>query len=183
MFTANYRERGGGGADRENEGSHTNKKLLSYKVLSIYLLWEYIYCVLTNCVPAVAAMSRVYSLCWWKSNSTNNRIYKISFILEGSIFYSVRSIKYTSFQTNHLIRYYSCKKATAGSTSLSKINKEKNSIPYTYSISLSLSWSLQGNWKKNTIKMNENYAQLDPMWITGFFDGEGCFYINISIKS
>ena len=27
-----------GGADRENEGSHTNKKLLSYKVLSIYLL-------------------------------------------------------------------------------------------------------------------------------------------------
>ena len=31
--------------------------------------------------------------------------------------------------------------------------------------------------------MNENYPQLDPMWITGFFDGEGCFYINISIKS
>ena len=26
------------GTDRENEGSHTNKKLLSYKVLSIYLL-------------------------------------------------------------------------------------------------------------------------------------------------
>lgn len=128
-------------------------------------------------------MSRVSSLCWWKSNSTNNRKYKTSFILEGPIFYSVRYLKYTSFQTNHLIRYYSSKKAIAGSTTLSKINKEK--IPSLTHVQFpSLSHEVDREIeKKNTIKMNENYPQLDPMWITGFFDGEGCFYINISIKS
>lgn len=67
------------------------------------------------------------------------------------------SLNYTPIQTNQPVRYYSYKQ---NSTALGEINKDG----------------------KNLIQTSKNYT-LDPMWITGFFDGEGCFYVNISMKS
>lgn len=122
-----------------------------------------------NLCEAVGTMGRVFLLCWWKSNSTMIKVFRITFIL----FYSVK-LMHTSYQTNQLSRLNSSYKNFCCSTrggqppTLLKNKHEKIKFPTILK-------------KKNNFSTNENYV--DPNWISGFLDGEGCFHVSIYMKS
>ena len=102
------------------------------------------------------------------------------------MFYSVK-LKHTSYQTNQLNKFYSSSSNfCCSTTSRRKIKHEKNifptfvpSLPFSFSVT---QWRGQsGIEKKNNFSKNEDYV--NPNWISGFLDGEGCFHVSIYMKS
>ena len=112
------------------------------------------------------------------------KVFRITFIL----LYSVK-LKHTSYQTNQLSRLYSSSKNFCCSTRGASRRKNKHekikfptivpSLPFSFSVR---KWRGQrGIEEKNNFSNNENYV--DPNWISGFLDGEGCFHVSIYKKS
>ena len=126
-----------------------------------------------NLCEAVGTMGRVFLLCWWKSNSTMIKVFRITFIL----FYSVK-LKHTSYQTNQLSRLYSSSKNFCCSTRGASHRKNKHekikfptivpSLPFSFSVR---KWRGQrGIKEKNNFSNNENYVDPNPLPSEG---GEG----------